>query len=105
MHGNGNGQHPLAVLVANLDGDVSGIALGKLVAPDLSRRLRGLPLGVIEVAELQSLVIADEACPLANVEVEARHDLSPSLTPPHHDRQGEAGQSHETDQERVEFRV
>ena len=31
--------------------------------------------------------------------------FSPPLTPPHHDRQGEAGQSHETDQERVEFRV
>ena len=59
MHGNGNGQHQLAVLVANLDGDVSGIALGKLVAPDLGRRLRGLPLGVVEVAELQSLVLAE----------------------------------------------
>ena len=41
------------MLVADLDGDLSGITARKPVSPDFGRRVGGLALGPIQVGQLQ----------------------------------------------------
>jgi hypothetical protein len=77
LHRNRDRQHPLMMLVPQLDRDLTGVAHRKPIPSDLSRSDGGLAFGSIQVVEFKAILIRDEPRALANVKVKARHRVLP----------------------------
>jgi hypothetical protein len=67
------GQHPLFVLVSNLDRDFARVASRQPILPHRDDGLDRLLLRFIKARKLTSVFVLDEGLAFANVEVEAGH--------------------------------